>query len=141
MTDTTFTTDTTITTVDLFSSMLDFRADGGVRSGARRMAEGEPGSWQVAAFHVETDADVHADHWEVHPEGEEAVCCLAGGVRLYLRAVMDGGAEEMVRLGPGTAVLVPRGRWHRLELDAPSDLMSISPRRGSRLEKRSDLGG
>ncbi|MGV4984762.1 cupin [Streptomyces sp. NRAIS4] len=130
----------TVTTVDLFSSMLDFRPDGGVLSGARRMAEGDPGSWQVAAFHVETDADVHAEHWEVHPAGEEAVCCLAGGVRLYFRPVVEGGAEVMVRLGPGTAVIVPRGRWHRLELDAPSDLMSISPRRGSRLEKRTDLG-
>ncbi|MGJ5751270.1 cupin domain [Streptomyces puniciscabiei] len=131
----------TITTVDLFSSMLDFRPDGGVLAGARRMTEGDPGSWQVAAFHVETDADVHADHWEVHPAGEEAVCCLAGGVRLYVRPTAEGGAEEMVRLAPGTAVIVPRGRWHRLELDAPSDLMSITRRGGSRLEKRTGLCG
>ncbi|GGU76386.1 hypothetical protein GCM10010260_05750 [Streptomyces filipinensis] len=127
----------TITPVDLFSSMLDFRPDGGVRAGARRMTGGDPGVWQVAAFHVETDADVHADHWEVHPDAEEAVCCLAGGVRLYLRPTAEGGAEEMVRLGAGTAVIVPRGRWHRLELDAPSDLMSITRRPGSGLERRS----
>ncbi|AKJ13334.1 cupin [Streptomyces incarnatus] len=130
----------TLTTVDLFSSMLDFRPDGGVLSGARRMTEGDPGSWQVAAFHVETDADVHADHWEVHPAGEEAVCCLAGGVRLYVRPTAEGGAEEMVRLGPGTAVIVPRGRWHRLELDAPSDLMSITRRCGSQQDKRTAPG-
>ncbi|AOR34483.1 cupin [Streptomyces fodineus] len=130
----------TITTVDLFSSMLDFRSDGGVLSGPRRMTEGDPGSWQVAAFHVATDADVHADHWEVHPEGEEAVCCLAGGVRLYFRPLAEGDAEEMVRLTPGTAVIVPRCRWHRLELDAPSDLMSITRRRGSRQDKHAGLG-
>ncbi|GHD98604.1 cupin domain-containing protein [Streptomyces alanosinicus] len=130
----------TLTTVDLFSSMLDFRPDGEVRSGVRRMTDGGADSWQVAAFHVETDADVHADHWEVHPGGEEAVCCLSGGVRLYFRAAGEGGAEEMVRLGPGGAVIVPRGLWHRLELDAPSDLMSITRRRGSRQERRTDLG-
>ncbi|MFI9253330.1 cupin domain-containing protein [Streptomyces sp. NPDC053069] len=130
----------TISPVDLFSSMLDFRPDGEVRSGARRMTDGGPGDWQVAAFHVETDADVHADHWEVHPDAEEAVCCLSGGVRLYLRPAVEGGAEEMVRLGSGTAVIVPRGRWHRLELDAPSDLMSITRRRGSRLENRTGPG-
>lgn len=130
----------TITPVDLFSSMLDFLPEGGVRSGARHMMDGDLGAWQVAAFHVETDADVHADHWEVHPDAEEAVCCLAGGVRLYLRPTVEGDAEEMVRLGAGTAVIVPRGRRHRLELDAPSDLMSITRRRGSHLEKRTDPG-
>jgi len=44
----------------------------------------------------------------------------------------------MVRITEGTAVIVPRGRWHRLELDAPSDLMSITLRDGTRLEKRTD---
>lgn len=29
-----------------------------------------------------------------------------------------------------------RSRWHRLELDAPSDLMSMALRYGTRLEKR-----
>ncbi|MFI8888636.1 hypothetical protein ACIGW9_40845, partial [Streptomyces sp. NPDC053813] len=36
------------------------------------------------------------------------------------------------------SVIVPRGRWHRLELNAPSDLMSITLRHGTRLEKRTD---
>ncbi|MGO4616300.1 hypothetical protein AB4305_18675 [Nocardia sp. 2YAB30] len=40
--------------------------------------------------------------------------------------------ESMVRLTPGTAYVVPRGRWHRIELDEPSDLMSIGVRDGSR---------
>jgi hypothetical protein len=38
----------------------------------------------------------------------------------------------------GTAVIVPRGRWHRLELDAPSDLMSITLRHGTRPERRTN---
>lgn len=61
-----------------------------------------PGSWQLATFHVETDADVHADHWEMHPEAEEAVCCLTGGVRLYFRPAGHGDAEDMVQLRAGT---------------------------------------
>lgn len=28
----------------------------------------ERDGWQLMAFHVETDADVHADQWEVHPD-------------------------------------------------------------------------
>ncbi|MGP9022803.1 cupin domain-containing protein [Streptomyces sp. BR1] len=131
-------TTTPISPVDLFASALHIHPDGDVRVAERRMTSSESGAWQIATFHVETDADVHADHWEMHPEAEEAVCCLTGGVRLYFRPTMSGGAEDVVRLGAGSAVVVPRGRWHRLELDAPSDLMSITLRHGTRLERRVD---
>lgn len=131
-------TTTPLSPIDLFASALHIHADGDVRAGERRMTSSGSGAWQIATFHVETDADVHADHWEMHPEAEEAVCCLTGGVRLYLRPAGPGGGEDMVRLQAGTAVIVPRGRWHRLELDAPSDLMSITLRHGTRLEKRTD---
>ncbi|MER5570886.1 cupin [Streptomyces goshikiensis] len=122
--------------IDLFASALQFRPDGDVRVAERRMTSSDSGAWQIATFHVETDAEVHADQWEMHPEAEEAVCCLTGGVRLYFRPTTPGGAEDMVQLSAGTAVIVPRGRWHRLELNAPSDLMSITLRHGTRLEKR-----
>ncbi|MEY2228563.1 MULTISPECIES: cupin [unclassified Streptomyces] len=128
----------TTTPIDLFVSALQFRPDGDVRAAERQMTSSDSGAWQITTFHVETDVDVHADHWEMHPEAEEAVCCLTGGVRLYFRATTPGGAEDMVQLQAGTAVIVPRGRWHRLELNAPSDLMSITLRHGTRLEKRTD---
>ncbi|MFI9365022.1 cupin domain-containing protein [Kitasatospora sp. NPDC053057] len=129
---------TPIAAVDLFASALHIDPDGDVRATERRMTGGDSDAWQIATFHVETDADVHADHWEMHPAAEEAVCCLAGGVRVYFRPAEPGAAEELVPLAAGTAVVVPRGRWHRLELDAPSDLMSITLRNGTRLERRTD---
>ncbi|MEU3726992.1 cupin [Streptomyces sp. NPDC031705] len=122
--------------IDLFASAVQLRPDGDVQVTERQMSSSDSGVWQIATFHVETDADVHADHWEMHPEAEEAVCCLSGGVRLYYRPTTPGGAEDMVQLRAGTAVIVHRGRWHRLELDAPSDLMSITLRHGTRLERR-----
>ncbi|MEV4006211.1 cupin [Actinomadura sp. NPDC049753] len=121
--------------IDMFASALTFHPDGAVRPAERRMTS-DDGGWQIAAFRVETDEDVHADQWEVHPAAEEAVCCLSGGLRIYFRPERPGGEEEMVRLPAGTAVVVPRGRWHRLELDAPSDVMSVTLRQGSRLERR-----
>ncbi|MEW2615230.1 cupin domain-containing protein [Streptomyces sp. NPDC047880] len=127
-----------IVPIDLFASALQIHPAGDVRAAERRMTSSESGAWQIATFHVETDADVHADHWEMHPEAEEAVCCLSGCVRLHFRALEPNGDQEVVRLQAGTAVIVPRGRWHRLELDAPSDLMSITLRHGTRLEKRTD---
>ncbi|NEA46392.1 cupin domain-containing protein [Streptomyces sp. SID10815] len=131
-------TTTPLSPIDLFASALHIHPDGDVRAAQRRMTNSDSGAWQLATFHVETDADVHADHWEMHPQAEEAVCCLTGGVRLYFRPARPDDTEDMVQLQPGTAVIVPRGRWHRLELDAPSDLMSITLRHGTRLEKRTD---
>ncbi|MCC3777919.1 cupin domain-containing protein [Streptomyces sp. UNOB3_S3] len=128
----------TTTPIDLFASALLFHPDGDVRAAERRMASSDSGAWQIATFHVETDADVHADHWEMHPEADEAVCCLAGGARIHFRPTGPGESSEAVRLPAGAAVIVPRGRWHRLELDSPSDLMSITLRRGTRLERRTD---
>jgi mannose-6-phosphate isomerase-like protein (cupin superfamily) len=129
-------TTTPLSSIDLFASALHIQPDGEIRAAERRMTSSDSGAWQIATFHVETDADVHADQWEMHPEAEEAVCCLTGSVRLYFRPISPGGTEDMVPLRAGTAVVVPRGRWHRLELDAPSDLMSITLRHGTRLERR-----
>lgn len=124
----------TIAPIDLFARALYFRPDGKVSEGERRMAGGSDG-WHLGVFHVESDADLHADHWEMHPDSEEAVCCLSGSLRLYLRPERDGEPETTVHLTAGTATIVPRGRWHRLTLDEPSDIMSIGIRAGSKLER------
>ncbi|MFC3984566.1 cupin domain-containing protein [Streptosporangium jomthongense] len=123
------------TPIDMFSIGIHLDDDGTVLPGPRRMT-GDSGGWTVAAFHVETDEDVHADHWEMHPAADEAVCVLSGGARLYLRPQDREQRETAVTLTAGTAFVVPRGRWHRLELDGPSDLMSVTLRRGTLLEKR-----
>ncbi|WP_111584134.1 hypothetical protein [Streptomyces sp. PsTaAH-130] len=63
------------------------------------------------ALHLGRDGQVvvHADHGEMRPE-----------------------ADEAVRSGAGRAWIVPRGHWHRARPDAPSDLMSLTLRRGAR---------
>ncbi|MFI6900396.1 cupin [Nonomuraea sp. NPDC050394] len=121
----------TITPIDLFASPLHLHQDGQVKAGT----PGEDG-WRLTTLHAKTGADVHADHWEIHPEAEELVSCLVGKIRLYLRPERPGLREEEVRLIAGTAAVVPRGRWHRIELDIPSNIMAVTLPRGSRLEKR-----
>lgn len=122
-------------TIELFSKGVSILPDGRMSVGERRM-NGDVDGWTVATFHVETDAEVHSDMWEMHPSGEELVSVLSGSARIYLRPETVDGAADFVRLTAGNAVVVPRGRWHRIELDEPSDLMSIGPRRGTRLEHR-----
>ncbi|QFR01881.1 cupin [Streptomyces phaeolivaceus] len=132
----------TVTPIDLFSSFIHLQRDGAAHAVPPVFDPGRDG-WQVMAFHARTDADVHADHWEVHPEAEEVVSCLTGGIRLYLGPESrpgdperQPGDEEEIRLTAGTAAIVPRGRLHRMELDGPSDILSVTLPRGSRLERR-----
>lgn len=61
-----------------------------------------------------------------------------GTIRLYLRPERPGQTEEEIRLVAGTAAIVPRGRWQRIELATPSNIMVVTLPRGSRLEKRSE---
>lgn len=149
----------TVTPIDLFASFIQLD-QGGQAQARQPVFDREGSAWQMMTFHAETDADVHGDHWEVHPDAEEVVACLTGGIRLYFRPerpaapepagaagagqpagaaveAVGEAAEEEVRLPAGSAVIVPRGRWHRIALDGPSDIMSVTVPRGSRLEQRS----
>ncbi|MFJ9415868.1 cupin [Streptomyces sp. NPDC101227] len=125
----------TATPIDLFGSFIHLGQSGQVRA-ERPVFDPESDGWQVMTFRVETDADVHADHWEIHSAADEVVACLTGGIRLCFRPERPGDEEEEIKLAAGAAVIVERGRWHRIALDAPSDIMSIVVARGSRLERR-----
>ncbi|MFF3864143.1 cupin [Streptomyces sp. NPDC002209] len=123
--------------IDLFSSFIHLDQSGQVRA-EQPVFDSERDGWQLMTFHVETDADVHGDHWEIHTEADELVSCLTGGIRVYFRPEQPGGKEEEIRLAPGTAAIVPHGRWHRIALDGPSDIMSVTLPRGSRLQRRAE---
>lgn len=127
----------TLALVDLFApSGLRLKDGGAVEAETPPVMSGELEGWVVASFRVATSQDVHGDYWEIHPAGQEVVSVLSGQARLVLRAEGDQAQDEAVVLRPGTACIVPCNRWHRLEIDGPTDLQSITPRRGSRLEHR-----
>lgn len=115
----------TVRAADLFSSAIRLHEDGEVRIETRTADPGRDG-WRLTAFHARNDADVHADHWEVQPEAEKVVSCVIGKIRLYLRPERPGQREEEIRLTAGTVAVVPRGRWHRIELDIPSNIMIVT---------------
>jgi len=67
--------------------------------------------------------------WEMHPSGEEVVCCLQGHMTLH-QELTDGG-RETYELGPGEYAINPRGAWHTADADEPVVALFITAGKGT----------
>lgn len=61
-------------------------------------------------------------HWEIHPAGEEILLLLSG----KMTVVLEGDPDEVFTLHRGEAFVVPRGRWHRVEVVEPGELVFMT---------------
>jgi mannose-6-phosphate isomerase-like protein (cupin superfamily) len=61
---------------------------------------------------------------EVHPDGDELLYLVSGAVTVRLE--LPGG-DRTVELGPGDALVVPQGVWHRVDLREPGRLVHVTP--------------
>lgn len=71
--------------------------------------------------------------WEVHPEGEELVVCLSG--RITLHQEVDGEAHS-TELGPGQALVNPKGVWHTADTDGPASALFVTAGKGTQHRPR-----
>ena len=55
--------------------------------------------------------------WEMHPAGDEVVCCLQGQMTLH-QELADGSAATH-ELGPGDYAVNPPGAWHTADTQGP----------------------
>ncbi len=130
-------------TIDLFDTLIHLRQDGVAEPRTRRNARaghGDGGLWTVGAFRADSDRAVHSDVWERHPSGHEVLCVLSGALQVYLRDDGDGTVPAAT-LTAGRSFIVPVGRWHRLAVVEPGDLLTITPRVDTQHEKASDAHG
>jgi mannose-6-phosphate isomerase-like protein (cupin superfamily) len=67
--------------------------------------------------------------WEMHPVGEEVVCCLQGHMTLH-QELPDGGRESY-ELAPGEYAINPRGAWHTADADEPVVALFITAGKGT----------
>ncbi len=67
--------------------------------------------------------------WEMHPSGEEVVCCIQG--HMTLRQQVPDGAERSAELGPGDYVVNPPGVWHTADADGPVVALFITVGEGT----------
>ena len=61
---------------------------------------------------------------EMHPDGDEVLYLIAWRVDVVLE---EDGAESIVEVTPGEAIVVPKGVWHRVVVREPSQLLHITP--------------
>jgi mannose-6-phosphate isomerase-like protein (cupin superfamily) len=61
---------------------------------------------------------------EMHPDGDELLFLISGHVSVLLEGP---DAQRVLELRPGQAVVVPRGVWHRVLPNEPSQLLHITP--------------
>jgi mannose-6-phosphate isomerase-like protein (cupin superfamily) len=83
----------------------------------------------VGVIRGRVPADFHADHWEIHPAGDELLMLLSGEVDLILE---QRPRDRRIRLRAGKAFIVPRGRWHRFVIRRPCKLLFCTPACGTR---------
>ena len=55
--------------------------------------------------------------WEMHPAGDEVVCCVEG--RMTLHQELPDGSSQSIELGPGEYAINPPGAWHTADADGP----------------------
>lgn len=70
-------------------------------------------------------------HWEMHPAGDEILLALSGSMAVVLQGVLQGDPDESFALRTGEAFVVPRGRWHRLNVIEPGEVVFITPGDGT----------
>lgn len=66
-------------------------------------------------------------HWELHPAGDEILLVLSG----RMTVIVEGSPDECFELSAGQAFVVPRGRWHRLNVCEPGEVVFITPGEGT----------
>ena len=61
---------------------------------------------------------------EMHPDGDELLYLISGPVSVVLEL---SDATKTLEVGPGQAVIVPKGVWHRVLIHEPSQLVHLTP--------------
>ena len=108
--------------IDLTSCSVGFTRDGQATVIERRPGPPSRIDGLTVGAPSMTQAPPHAG--EMHPDGDELLFLVSGRVTVLLE---DAEPVRKVALLPGQAVVVPKGIWHRVVLDEPSQLVHITP--------------
>lgn len=89
---------------------------------------------QLGDFHNEYLVTMHSydrdwPMWEMHPNGDEIVCLVAGAATFVME--IESAPKRITLSGPGSYVIVPKGTWHTAKANGPYSLFFITPGEGT----------
>ena len=94
-----------------------------------RLMSGALGDFHNERLVVMTSFDATWPNWEMHPNGDEIVCLIAGKVTMVLEI---DRRERLVDLRDvGAYVLVPRGTWHTARTREKCTMLFVTPGEGT----------
>ena len=67
--------------------------------------------------------------WEMHPAGDEVVCCLQGQMTLHQE--LPDGSKCSYALGAGDYAINPPGVWHTADAEGPVVALFITAGKGT----------
>lgn len=67
--------------------------------------------------------------WEVHPAGDEVVCCIQGHMTLHQE--LPDGTRQSHELEPGDYAINPPGAWHTADTQGPVVALFITAGKGT----------
>lgn len=110
------------TTFDLSHTLLGLKRDGKASPVAWKSGPPPRVDGFVIGAPIMTGNAPHGG--EMHPDADEVLYLISGRVDVLLE---EDGAENLVEVRPGQAVVVPRGIWHRVLVREPSQLLHVTP--------------
>lgn len=122
-------------TFDPVANLVLLAAEGGAEL-LPRSAEGwkavnhARGERVIGLSRPQRGEDLHPHVWEMHPDGDELLHLVRGGIDLVLD---EPHGERRIPLLDGQSCIVKRGAWHRLVLREPSILLFVTPAGGTRM--------
>lgn len=69
------------------------------------------------------------DVWEMHPNGDEVVICMAGSMTLIQEHADGSGAT--ITLNPGEYAINPPGTWHTADIEGEATGLFITAGEGT----------
>lgn len=72
--------------------------------------------------------------WEMHPNGDELVLCVAGSMTLHQEHA--DGSTATVTLNPGEYVINPPGTWHTADIATEATGVFITAGEGTEIRPR-----
>lgn len=82
-----------------------------------------PIPFEGITFGVATMSENSPHDGEKHSDGDEVLYLISGRVRVLF---LDG-PEEDIDVRPGDGLVVPKGRWHRVDIIEPSQIVYLTP--------------